>query len=416
MFKGPDIQKAKGLGANAATDDNVFGIVFGGVLPDTGTYTALGTSVQLLQAADADALGLTAAYDAAKKVLVRYHIDEFFRLNPNGKLWIMVVSQSVTLTQMCTLASAYVTKLINDSNKAVRMVGVVRNPATGYTPTLTNGLDGDVITAVSAAQLLVADFITRNVYIDAIVIEGREVNGAISSIKDLRTLAAANVMVVIAQDSEKAATDALFAKTAAVGTALGMIGIRNVEEDLGSVNVLNNPDKAAENFPVNNGLVFEKPALSSGTLVSALSAAEVQLLQDKGYVFVDGYPGYPGYYFNKSSACTAIDNDFAFTTRMRIWNMAARIVLRKAIPRYNKTIRTVNGKITTIEAAEWQEDFNNPRNGLGQMPIQGRCVSANTFVSTDQVIDANSGSVTVEMELGVYNYTRAIVGKLKMTV
>jgi hypothetical protein len=416
MFKGPDIQKTPGLGAKSPSEDNVAGIVFGGVVPDTGTYTTLSTSVELLQAKDADALGLTTAYDAAKKVLVRYHIDEYFRLNPNGKLWIMVVAQATTLTQMCTLANAFVKKLIDDSNNAVRDIGVVRNPATGYVATLTNGLDGDVITSVSAAQLLVDDYLTRNIYIDGIWIEGREVNGTISAIKDLRTLSSANVRVVIAQDSEVAALDALFAKTAAVGSALGMNGIRRVEEDLGSINVIDNPDKSVENYPLNNGVVWEKPSISSGTLVKNLSAAEVQVLQDKGYIFADSWPSYPGVYFNKGNACTEADNDFAFISRMRTWNYFARIALRKFIPRYNKTVATVGGKMTTIEIASWQEDINNPRNGLGRGVVENHAVSASVFLNPDMVIDANDGEVIVEMEIGVFNYVRKITGKLKMTV
>ena len=416
MFKGPNIQKVAGLGASAKSDENIKGIVFGGVVPDTGNYTTLGTSFELLTPDDADDLGLTAAYDAAKKVLVRYHINEFFRLNPNGKLWIMIVAQSVTLTQMCTLASAYVTKLINDSGKKVTDVGVVRNPATGYTPTLTNGIDHDVTTAVAAAQLLVEGFITQNVYIDHIYIEGREVNGSIASIKDLRTLGAANVCVVIAQDSTVAALDALFAKTAAVGTVMGMAGIRRVEEDLGSINVINNPDKSVETYPLNDGIMFELPAISSGALVSTLSAAEIEVLQDNGYIFADSYPGYEGVFLNKSNVCTAADNDFAYGARMRVWNKAARLVLKKFIPRYNKNVETVGGKMTTIEITEWQEDINNTRNGLGKMVVDKHCLSSSVFLNPDQTIDANAGEVVVEMSLGVYNYVRTIVGKLKMTV
>lgn len=416
MFKGPDIQKVAGLGARPANENNVAGMVFGGVVPGSGTYTTLGTSVKLIQASDADALGFTASYDSTNKVLVRYHIDEYFRLNPYGTLWIMVVAQSVTMTQMCTLANSYVTKLINDSNKTVLDVGVVRNPDNAYSPTLTNGLDNDVITAVAAAQLLVADFIARNIYIDHIWIEGRQVNGALSSIKDIRTLAAANVHIVIAQDKDVANLDALFAKTAAVGAALGMNGIRNVEEDLGSINVANNPDKSVENYPLNNGLKFENPAISSGTLVSALTAAEVQQLQDKGYIFADSYPKYPGVYFNKSSACTSIDNDFAYGSRMRQWNMGARIILRKAIRRYNSTVVTVNGKMTPIEITEWQEDFNNTRDGLGSMVAAGRAVSSSAYINPNTVIDANNTNIEIEYQLGVFNYARTITGKLKLTV
>ena len=80
MFTGPAIIKGDGaLGAKGANDDNIHGMVMAGVT--TVSYTVLGVSKKLIQASDADDHGFDAAYDAANKILVRYHIDEFFRKN-----------------------------------------------------------------------------------------------------------------------------------------------------------------------------------------------------------------------------------------------------------------------------------------------------------------------------------------------
>src|SRR3990172_7937964 len=99
MFTGPTIIKGDGaLGAKGASDDNIHGLVMAGLT--TVSYPVLGVSKKLIQASDADAHGFNAAYDAANKILVRYHIDEFFRLNPSGVLWVMVVAQTTTLAQM----------------------------------------------------------------------------------------------------------------------------------------------------------------------------------------------------------------------------------------------------------------------------------------------------------------------------
>ncbi|MBL7902946.1 MAG: hypothetical protein JNK73_13195 [Bacteroidia bacterium] len=419
MFKGPVINKSSGgLGAKSATEQNVFGLVCGGVLPGSGTYTVLGTSVKLIQKEDADTLGFTAAYDAANKVLIRYHIDEFFTINPNGTLWLMVVAQTVTLTQMCTYANAYVTKLINDSGKKVKFVGVVRNPATGYTPTLTDGLDNDVNTAVPLAQLLVEAFIPLNCYIDHILVEGREVNGVISSIKDLRTLDSENVHVCILQDKDVAALDALYAKHAAVGTVMGMVGVRQIEEDYGSINTVNNPNKAVENFKLNDGSGrWNNPAISSGTLVSSLTPAEITVLQDRGFIFADSYPEYDGVYLNSSAACTAIDSDFAFGVRMRVWNAGARLVVKRFIPKYNSKFATDDdGKISPTVIAEWQEDVKNPRNGLGVLVRDDHAQEVDCFIDPNQIPDANQAEILIGMSIKVFNYVRKITGTLKLTV
>jgi hypothetical protein len=298
MFTGPNIIKGDGaLGAKGTSDDNIHGLVMGGVV--TAGYATLGVSKSLIQASDADAFGFNAAYDSTNKVLVRYHIDEYFRLNPNGVLWIMVVAQATTLANMCDKTLAHVQKLISDSDKKVKSIGVVRNPSTGYTPTITNGIDADVTAAVVKAQELADDWRTRNIFIDMIVIEGRELGATASAWKDLRTLASPNVHVCVLQDKDIASLDALYAKTAAVGTCLGGIGARRCEEDLGSLNAQNNPNVGAANFPINSAAsgLWLKPAISSGVLMSDLTAAEVAALKTKGFVFADSYPEYPGVYF-----------------------------------------------------------------------------------------------------------------------
>lgn len=424
MFKGPVINKASGsLGARAASEQNIHGLVMGGVVPGTGTYTALGQTKQLIQASDADAMGLTAAYDAANKVLVRYHIDEYFAVNPNGKLFIQLVAQKTnaagtSMTNMCDKTKTNgVFKLVNDSGKKVKTVGVVLNPAASYVSTLTDGIDADVLTAVPMAQQLVEEFINLNCYIDHIVIEGRELDGAIVDYPDLRALDSENVHVCVYQDADVAALDALFANHAAVGNLLGQIGIRRIEEDYGTINVKDNPNKAVDTFPLSDGIRWLNVALSSGALVSTLTAAEVQILNDQGFIFADEYPEFDGHYLNKSSACTDITSDYAFGNRMRVWNAGARLVVKKAIPLYNSNFATVDGgKIDPIQISEWEGKINNQRDGLKSLAVAGHCVDTKVFIDPEQVPDANDAEVLVGMEIQIFNDLRKLTGTLKLTL
>src|SRR6185312_5462400 len=160
MFAGPNIVKIDtNSGSSSADVEKVYGMVLGGVAATSpGTYTTLGTTVVLTQPSDADAMGLTAAYDAANHVLVRYHIEEFFQYAPNGKLYLMLVSQTVTQTQMWDIANNYVKKLVNDSGNTIRMVGTVRNPTGSYTPVFTGTqiIEDEVLAAVPKAKALLA--------------------------------------------------------------------------------------------------------------------------------------------------------------------------------------------------------------------------------------------------------------------
>lgn len=417
MFKGPVISKGDGtLGAKAANTDNVFGLVMGGVTVAV-LYPTLGVSVKLLQPKDADAYGLTAAYDTANKVLVRYHINEFFRINPNGTLWVMLVAQTITMANMVNVANNYLFKLINDSGKTIRGAGVVRNPATGYTPTLSGGFDNDVLIAVPLAQALTDQFALQNVYIDQIIIEGRQINGAIASISNLRNLASPNVSVVGAQDKDVAALDALFANTAAVGTLLGSIGVRRTEEDWGSLNSENNPSLGKATMPINDlGLgFFKNTALSSGVLVSTLTPNEVALLRTNAIIFADNYPDSTDIFFSGSHACTVLTSDYAFGVNTRVWNKGARIATKKIIPKFNSKVETDDaGNIATTTASEWQADINNSADGLGSMVTGRNCLKSAVYINPAQNIYSTS-TLDVSMTIKPYGYARDITGKLSFS-
>lgn len=419
MFRGPEIVKKDGaLGAKGVSEDNIAGMVCGGVLPLTGTYIALGTTVVLIQASDADALGFNAAYDATNKVLVRYHINEFFRICPQGTLYLMVVAQTVTLAQMATNTNTHAQKLVIDSGKKIKNIGLIRNPAVSYVPVLLDGLDADVLAAVPLAQALVTAFNAQNVFIDAVIIEGREFNGTIGLAKDLRTMASPNVGICILQDKNVALLDTLYAKHASVGTTLGSIALREVEEDLGSLQAKNNPNKGTADMPIDAvaSNSFLKIAVSSGVLTSALSANDVQVLKNKGYIFADNYPEYPGVFFSGSPACTLITSDFAYLVNARVWNKAARKAVYKLTPKINSTVEIDDsGKIKATTIAAWETDVNNSRDGLGTLVVDGHCLKTKCYINPNQLVNVTP-KVTVGLSVKPYGYAREIVGELSFGI
>jgi Protein of unknown function (DUF2586) len=417
MFQGPVIQKLDGaLGAKGQSEENIAGLCLGGVV--TVDYPTLGTVVKLIQASDANALGLNASYDIANKVLVREHIDEFFRRNPNGTLYLQLVAQGTTLTNMCDKANNFVKKIIIESGKKVKYFGVVLNPASGYIPTNANGLDADVEAAIIKAQQLVDDFATQNVFIDIAWIEGRGVNGTISSMKNLRTMASSNVQVVIFQDPAVAALDSLYAKYAAVGTVMGDHGIRRAEEDLGSLQVQANPNKAINDYPLDNIAQsrYLKIALSSGVETKNLTSAEIKYLKDNGYVFADFYPEYSGVFISGSPTCTALTSDYAYAPNVRVWNKAARIAVAKLTPKINSTVEIDDaGKLKSTTITAWQVDVNNSRNGLGTLVVDGHALKTACFIDPNQNVYASS-KVEVGMTVKPFVYAREIVGKLGFSI
>lgn len=536
MFKGPQINKLGGnLGGRDNNTDKTFALIAGGVAV-LNKY-ALGDIIELLQPSDADAYGLTSAYDSANKVLVRYHIDEFFNYCPDGTLFVMLVPQGTTMASMCDVTGVNIGPVGHGALKAmmiaeatrreIKKVGVVLNPGygtpptpevvaygtvqitdkgantdvvfitvdegngfplllaevtiansigvnaiaaalqfdliqrnslgehgytatvltdtvkilapagrgvganaytlgfestgttavtatlvqfahgvdeiagTGYTPTLSHGLDIDVLNAIPYAQATVDFLKTQYIYLDNVMVEGRHVNGTIANMKDLRTLAAPNVSVVIAADPAIQALDPYYQKYAAVGTALGGLAIRKVSECLGSVGVVNPPDakKGYEYFSISNPGYGKwlTAALSSGQKFATLSQNDQVSLTDKGYIYAGSFADYPGIYFNDSPTCIAVSDDYAYIERNAVWNKAARYLRQALIPKvrskYKKDAAT--GYATPATIANWEQAA---RKKLELMVTDDEVSAVGVYIDPAQ---APSADVPLKLKVGL---------------
>ncbi len=331
--KGVTIKKGRPgvsvLGGASSTS----GLIMNGVA--VADKIALGEVKELYSPEDAEALGLDADYDALNKVRVFYHIKEFFRMAGKGrKLYIMLVAQSVTLTDMATdAAGAIAKKLVIDANGECYQLGLVRNPDEEYEATLLNGLDADVLTAIPAAQAL-HDWTFETDRPCNIILEGREFNGtaaAAQNLREIENVSATNVSVIIGQDYDYAETqDAIGKKHAAVGTALGCLSAINVNQNIGETATMNIMD-------ANRG-IFVNPGLSSHQLARDVESSW-DTLDAKGYIFCHSYSGYPGIYWNDDHTCTPIvlDSDDNFNEYKisygRTMGMAARRLKLKYMPK-----------------------------------------------------------------------------------
>jgi hypothetical protein len=336
-------------GRQQPSEDGISALCMNGIAVSGGAQ--LNTVYELFSLADAEQLGLTKAYDLAEKVLVWHRIREFFRLAPNGRLYLMLVSQATTLTQMADVATTNgLAKLLRDPKCTgkVRQAAIARNPATGYIPSNgSSGLDGDVLTntsgtfsgAIIKAQELAAaeEVLHRPVMI---FVEGRGFNGTVGDATDLHLLNCPQVAVTIAQDKDVASLDALFSGYASVECLLGMTARRAVNECVGFVADGNLQDQAKG--------IYVQPALSSGTLLSGYTAANLSALAAKAYITPLTYAGVAGVYFNRSFTCVLETDDYARIQLNRVIHKAIRLVYAALVPEINRTIKVEpsTGKMT----------------------------------------------------------------------
>lgn len=392
-FKGPQINRLNGgLGRTNPPSDSVFGIVFGGVA--VSGLAQLNQPYRLLSPEDAEVIGINSAYDANNEVLVYYHIKEFFRLAPDAELYIMLVEQSNTQTAISDTATGSLRTLIlsNEAERKIKYLGIVLNPSGTYAPTITDNIDADVLTAISKAQELIDDLLESEIFVDGIVLEGRNFGASINTAHNLRALNKGNVSVCIGADKGVQELDAKYTGTASVGSVLGMLAIRQVNENLGSVDIINKPasKKGNESYSLSDGIVWNSPILSGGTQVGTLTKNQIQDLTNKGYIFAGTYEGFGGVYFNSSPTCTAKSSDYAFIENNRVWNKAARIIRATLIPKMKSVLKkdTTTGFIRPTATASLKAMCDAALKK--QLVDINECSGAEVFINPNQTVDTDN--------------------------
>lgn len=291
-------------------------------------------------------LGCTAATDTANKELLYYHTAEAFRLSPERELWLMVVPKAGKVSELMK-EEQFLSGL--RSVKGVNTIGIAGLAA-----------DTTMEAVVNASQQMVNKMREDHIYIDAVLLEGLGIYiDTIADAPDLRELDAENISVIIAQDEDVAALDGAYNNHAAVGAALGMLSVRYVHENLGSVDIENHP-RTAKGTPDYSMIDITarrwiSPALSNGILMTDVSKADQTLLNDKGYIYAGSFQGYTGVFLSNSHTCVDKGSDYAYIEYNAVWNKAAKLVRNTLIPRVRGQVKAdpATGFIATDTISYW---------------------------------------------------------------
>jgi hypothetical protein len=296
------------VGADAQNKtDGISAILASGVAVDGGL--ALGTTVKLTSVRDAEAQGITAAYDATNKVRVYRHITEFYRMAGEGlALYLMLFPQTI-LPDVAITSLTYGKKLIADAGGVVKLFALVWNPPADYAPTYVDGMEANIRTAIPAAQTFCdwADTTFRPVHL---ILEGRGINVASATALDLTAITIAGnavqynqVTAFIAQDWDYAETqDAIGKKMADVGTYMGALAGRAVNENPGEVGAVNITDTKK--------LKWLNAGISSHTRVKDIEA-DLNEWANKAYALAWDYQSeaVSGFRFSGDPVCAPVIND-----------------------------------------------------------------------------------------------------------
>jgi len=365
-FQGPQNNRTNGgLGRQDLGKDNIGAFILGGVA--TGGL-ALGVVKKCIQLSDAEDVGITAAYDIANGVLVHYHLSEYFRLAPDATVYFMLVAQGTTMTEMCDHENEpqnlYDMIRSVTANREIKFVGVVLNPdttASGYTSVVTNGVETDAQTALPKAQALLNALELQSINVSAVIIEARNASGSIASIYNLAAQNYRKVAFAALQDPAIASLDPAYQYHAAVGTVLGSIAVRKVNESIGSTDIVRKPRTrvadAVYSITDNAAGLWQSAALSGGRNFNTLTQAEKDALDDKHYIYAGFYePDMSQFYLNQDTTAISFSDDYCGIAQNRVWDKAADLVRKVQIPLQNGEVFAdpSNGNIDKATVADWE--------------------------------------------------------------
>lgn len=344
--KGPKLVRTNGnLGRKNIAPDKVGAIVMNAPAVVSGGLQ-FGVTYKLGGRGDiATKLKVDAAYDTTNTCLVYHHLDRFFKRNPGGDLYVLFAPQKVTtvhqtLSVLADKANAYAKKLLVDlkaqiePNKIVSL-GICANPASDYTPTITNGIDATTTAAISKAQALADEMADDYLFVN-VWLEGRAFSGTVSELVSLRTSGVSpRVSVVLAADPAIMAKNARFEDYAAIGDVVGLDTFIELSQNIGEVTTdLNLQDEADGSFL--------EAGLSGNNKVSAFTDVPDALndIDDLGYVACEVITGYPGVYLTDSHTCVPITDDYGYKENNYVIDKAQLLRRSTLIP------LTTNARLT----------------------------------------------------------------------
>lgn len=396
-----------GLGRIAPSIDNICGLIMNGV-PTTATATTLAlpllTSVKLRNVKDAERYGLSKNYDTAFNCLVYYHITEFFRMSPSGILWLRLTAMGLSLTDMALKTNTTLAKqLLLDAEGEIQTLAIAGNPPSFYNPMLSGGMDSDVSSAVTNAQALADEeaALKRPIFI---VIEGRSFNGTAGAALDLRTKAAQNVAVVIAQDLDAIPTtaNAVLKAHAAVGTALGTISNVNVGHCIGWVG----------RYSLLGAKQWLRTGISNNASIKNISDADQDLLAAKGYLFARKLTANNGVFWRDSPTCTLETSDYFCIENVRTINKAIRQCYLGLQPTINGSYQVeADGTIPPALAGYFESLCNAP---LDRMQRDGNISASGIYIDPAQNI-VQTSNLVVELRVVPLATTRNLIVNIGLT-
>lgn len=290
-----------------------------------------------------------------------YQISEFFRLNPNGVLWVCFYpTASATFNEILDLQS--------------QSGGQIRQFMYNSTATSTSTM----LSEIDALQARGNDMF--NNYTPASIVYAPNFYSIsdLSTLPNLRAKSDNYVSVVIGQDGGNLGAWLSLSTAKSVsclGACLGAISSAKVSEDIGWVG----------KFNISDGSEDEKIAFLNKQLWTNLYGTQKNLLtqlDNYGYIFLTKLNNVSGSYFNDSHTAISITSDYAYIENNRTIDKAIRNAYQDLTPLIKSPISfNDDGSISDISKVGFE---NAPSANLNAMVAAGEISNYSISVDTTE--------------------------------
>lgn len=342
----------------------------------------LGKSYQIFSLKEAVALGISEQENS----FAYKHIKAFYHQAGQGvALWVMLVSDATTMTQMLDKDGVFAPQLIADAKGKIRVLGVVKKATASES--IENGLDKDVHTAVVKAQALAQHFEKKYMPL-RVVVSGNSWNGNVSELTNYSEHQLNKVACLLGNEDKE--------KDAGIGLLLGKIAKIPVQRKIQRVK---------------DGAVLPLEAyFTDGTTIDSKADAW-EALDDKGYLFFRTFVGRSGYYFSADNTLTQPSDDFKTLSNGFVMDKAMLICYSVLVEELSdEVLLTENGNIHPAVIKSWQTKLE--RNLRGQMVALGELSAVKIEIDPYQNV-LQTGKVEINVQLlpvGYANFIEVNIG------
>lgn len=337
--------------------------------------------------------------------VMHYHISEFFRQKPDGKLYVGIYAEG-------SFDGSGIAEVIDYGNGEIRRIGVFEK----VEPFATSQL--------SAIQSILVTKRTEHKPASAIH-HANMFSLSVDALADLTSATASKVNVNAGEDGNFLLTAYSNTKSYVVGDKVTFVdkvyiclldALGNSPYDTNywtviatnlraisgfSISTLGNElgTKAAgaisqnvgevQAFNLTFGNTLSEAGISTGDLFSSLTTGQTGLLSDKNYTFLRLYQGREGVYYNDDYNSISRSDDYNSLGRNEVMDEAERLVYSALLPRINSRVYLDDsGKLSRDSINDFRELVIT---ALTQLEIQGDISGAPTVeIDPDQNIAQSS--------------------------